>query len=572
VLLSALFQGLFITLDAFFSDEGLVLVAASDVAEGRVLYRDCYVPVTPAVYWLEGLAFKLFGSRFLVSRGLMAALHAATVALVFVVAARFLSPRRAMLAGALAIPLQLWMWPHAHFFSYHALATAFCVLAIALALRVEAGPRRPGFAAALGAALGAGLWTKPNLALATGAGVLLYWLGAWLRSRVGPAPPRPRGLADLLREGLAVLAGIAAISAAPLGYLLATGSLAAMLRSLGALARIYGDVPADLFPSALPPTAQLDALRLYPGLLVPGLLSMALWEDPGLHYLLAHTGWLDGLVRLLYYAPLALWLALALAFARRLARRRWTPRDEAALLTFCAGGALYATIVPHPALHYMVPTLLPLLPLAVHLVSQAEEAARPRARAAIRLAAGGLLALYASASVAALALYLRIPRAPVPSPAGTLWMPRATARLWNDILGFVRERVPEGQAIFAYPYFPLLYFLAGRDHATPFVDLRPGSPGAGAEDEIIEGLERSRVEFVFYFVGSQYPSIEPFHEAYPRLARHLETRFEAVRDFVGPFGTYAEVRRRKARGEARAQAVSRAPGAAAPGHSPLRSR
>ena len=73
VVLSIAFQACFITLDAFFSDEGVVLVAAADLAEGGRLYRVSYVPVTPAVYLLQGAAFKLFGSRLLVSRALMCA-------------------------------------------------------------------------------------------------------------------------------------------------------------------------------------------------------------------------------------------------------------------------------------------------------------------------------------------------------------------------------------------------------------------------------------------------------------------------------------------------------------------
>ena len=545
VVLSLAFQACFITLDAFYSDEGVVLVASADVAEGRLLYRDCYVPVTPAVYWLQAFAFKLFGSHFLVSRALIAGVYAAGVALVFMIAASCLPLRRAALAGALAIPLQLWMWPHAQFFSYNALATAFCLLAIVLAGSLEAGPRRLRKACLLGAALGAGLWTKPNLALATGAGVLLYWLAAWLRSVVGRPPPRPRSLAELLREGSAVLAGILALSAPPLAYLFATGSFVGMLESLSALARIYGDVPTGLFPAPFPLTGQIEALRLNPGLVLPGVITTALWENPSVQYLLDHTGWIDLWVRLIYYAPVALLLALALAFAVRWLRRSWTRDDEAALLTFCAGSFLYLTILPHPAMHYMVPTLLPLLPLAVYLEWRAQQALRPTLRTGLRIAGIALLALYAGASLTALGLYLSVPRAPVPSSAGTLWLHRSTAQVWNELFDYVRAEIPDGEPVFAYPYFPLLYFLTPHPHATRFVDLRPGSPGPDAEDEIIEAVEREQVKFVFYFVGTQYPGIEPWAEAYPRLQRYFESHFERIHEIRGAFGTYAEVRRRK---------------------------
>ncbi len=137
-LASITFQASFITLDAFPSDEGLVLVAAEDVSKGRLLYRDCYVPVTPGVYLIQGLAFKLFGSSFLVSRVLMSVVYALCVVLTFAIATGCLPLRQATLTGVLAIFLQVWMWPHAQFFSYNALAILFCVLAIRLAWSITA--------------------------------------------------------------------------------------------------------------------------------------------------------------------------------------------------------------------------------------------------------------------------------------------------------------------------------------------------------------------------------------------------------------------------------------------------
>jgi hypothetical protein len=193
----------------------------------------------------------------------------------------------------------------------------------------------------------------------------------------------------------------------------------------------------------------------------------------------------------------------------------------------------------------MIPTLLPLLPLGVYLWGWLEQAARPLPRRTLRFAGALAVLLYAGSSLALLGLYLSEPRAPVSSPAGTLWVPRPTARLWNEILDYARAEVPDEDPVFVYPYFPIFYFLTGLDHATRFVDLRPGSPGRGAEDEIIEELERQRVKVVFYFSGAQYPGIERWNEAYPRLQHYLETHFERVREFRGLLGSYAEVRRRR---------------------------
>ena len=61
----------------------------------------------------------------------------------------------------------------------------------------------------------------------------------------------------------------------------------------------------------------------------------------------------------------------------------------------------------------------------------------------------------------------------------------------------------------------------------------------------MNALEREEVDFVLYTVGSQYPGIERFENAYPRLHRYLVTRFEVDHIFQGPLETYAELRRRK---------------------------
>ena len=66
LLASVAFQASFITLDAFVSDEGIVLVAADDVANGRLLYRDTNIPLTPTVYcrdWRSNSSAATFSSR-----------------------------------------------------------------------------------------------------------------------------------------------------------------------------------------------------------------------------------------------------------------------------------------------------------------------------------------------------------------------------------------------------------------------------------------------------------------------------------------------------------------------------
>jgi hypothetical protein len=539
------FQSSFIMLDTFASDEGVVLVAAEDVANGKLLYRDVYVPVTPTVYLLEGLVFKLLGSEFWVSRLLAAALYAAIVVATFAVASICLPLGFATIAGVLTIPLEVWMWPHAQFFTYTPLAILFCVLSIALAWRLEQSPRRVRSAIYLGLALGFALWVKPNLGGAVGAGVLFYWLSAWLRSRMGLACMRPRSFATLFGEGLSVLLGVFIVTAVHVAYLVANGILVPMTESLLALGRIYGDVPQGLFPSLWPPFGQHDAIRNYPDLIVPGMFNGSLLGDLRLDYLMKYTGWIDFFVRLVYFTPIGLYFISAVALLEWIRRGSWSSRREAALLIWLTGVCLLLTIIPHPAVHYLTPTLITVIVLGAFLVSEAQTSPYRRLRVATLAASGIGACVFLAASVGLLSLYIMRPRTTLETPAGTLWQDPRTTRLLEQILDYSRENIPEDEAVFVAPYYPLYYYLTKREHPSRFIDLRPGSPGREFEDEIILELERAGVEHVLYMKGSQYAGIERFENAYPRLHHYMIQRFEHEKSFDSFFGPYGEFRRRK---------------------------
>jgi len=544
-LASMSFQASFITLDVFASDEGVVLVAAEDVANGKLLYRDVYVPVTPTVYLLEGLVFKLIGSEFWLSRMLAALLYSGIVVATFIIASACLPLRFATLAGALTIPLEVWMWPHTQFFTYTPLAIFFCVLSIALAWHLEQSSRRVRSAIGLGLALGLALWIKPNLGGAAGAGVLFYWLSGWLRSALGLSCMRPRSFSTLFFEGLAVLLGVFAVTAVHVIYLAANGILLPMTEAILALGRIYSDVPQDLFPTPWPPFGQLDAIRNHPDLIVPGMFFGSLFGDIRFGFLMKYSGWIDFFARLVYFTPIILYALSAIALFEWNRRGSWSPRREAAVLIWLSGVFVMLTIIPHPAVHYLTPTLTTAVVLAVFLGAEAYASSHRRLRFVTLATLGVGVSVYLAASVGLLGVYMMRPRAPLETQAGTIWQDPATTMVLEQILDYSRENIPESELVFVVPYYPLYYYLTKREHPSRFVDLRPGSPGRDFEDEIILELEEAGVEHVLYMKGSQYQGIERFANAYPRLHHYIIMRFELEKGFTTQFGDYGEFRRRK---------------------------
>src|SRR5262249_4006362 len=155
------------------------------------------------------------------------------------------------------------------------------------------------------------------------------------------------------------------------GYLAATGTFREMVEALRALSAIYSDLPPELFPKLFPFTAQSEALRMNPLLVVPGLFNAAFMWDATYQYLVRYTAWMDALVRVVYYAPIAVHLAAAVYLARRLWRRTWSPADDATLLVLLVSAGLFITVIPHPAVHYLLPTQVQASVLAAVLAARA---------------------------------------------------------------------------------------------------------------------------------------------------------------------------------------------------------
>jgi len=545
---SVAFQSSFITLDAFISDEGIVLLAADDIAKGRLLFRDINVPLTPGAYLIQGLVFEVFGSHFLVSRALACLVNALCVVMVFALALTFLPTRRAALAGMLTVPLQVWMWPHAQFYSYNQLTVLLCLVALRCAWSIEAGGgKRSAFV--FGTVLAAALWTKPNLPVAIGAGVLVYWISCWLRSVLGKPCPRPRGFALIFSEGLTTLAGIIVASIPMILYLAAVGIFDDMVDAVIAITQIYSDSPTGLFPGLFPPLEQLDALRLSTGLVMPGMLInpfSQIGRSPMYHHIVLFTGWVDFFLRVVYYLPIALYGMTALILARRLRKGAWTLETEAALLVFFGALLLYLSNISFAAIHYIMPTLLPLGALGVFAYEDIRNTHTKNWRTRLlRWGSRAGTTTYVVLSLVAVAGYIDEPRAPVPTTRGTFQVSEQTASLWNQILEHTDRVIEPGEEIFVVPYFPLYYFMSDRDHPSRYVALGPGLPGMEAEDEIIGQLETDRVAFALNVYGAEYIGLEKFENAYPRLQHYLDTQYELEHRFEGSFSDYADLLRRR---------------------------
>ena len=194
------------------ADESYMLVEASRVAAGEVLYRDIFWFAMPGAHWLLAAAFALFGTTITTAKLFIAVVNALTVVLAFA-AARTLGVRAAV---AVLPPLAFLAaaqpaWPYV---SPHWVSTAL-LMALVLALAPPSALERRRRLVLAGMALGAlgavHQQKAPVLAVSVAIAILL---ASWMR--------RPPDAPGAFRRLALVAAGTLVVLAPVLGVLFAT--------------------------------------------------------------------------------------------------------------------------------------------------------------------------------------------------------------------------------------------------------------------------------------------------------------------------------------------------------------
>jgi len=179
-------------------DEKQFVEIAHHLAAGDGYVSDSY-RANPALPFLLGLIFRIFGESYLVARIVQGLLGALTCLLLCDVGERLVDRATGILAG---FWLALYL-PHiylAGFFYAEALATFAVVLALDLAVRAVEGQGRRAVALAAGAGLGFAGLTRPVLLMCAPAIVLAWLLGG----------DSPTGGRTMLRRRLALTLTLAA--------------------------------------------------------------------------------------------------------------------------------------------------------------------------------------------------------------------------------------------------------------------------------------------------------------------------------------------------------------------------
>jgi hypothetical protein len=281
------------------NDDGWWLQAVLRMRDGEVLYRDVWVFYAPLVYHAIDWIFALTGPSMLAGRVFFALCIAASAAMTYRLARRFVAPAWAWIPPAVHA-LAPGPWHKA----YYGMATVAILLCTARALERTTAWRF----GALGGVVGIVLATRQDLGL--------LGLAIALGAAVVPAlcvPVADRAPAPALRRVLAVVAGVALPVAPVLAAYASAGALGDLYEA--AFVRAFGQSGAhpDSIGRALAPATFAQAPQ----------------------------GRAVGVLMLL---PIPLYAALGAVAVRRFARRPADPRNLllGALLLFGVAGLLQA--------------------------------------------------------------------------------------------------------------------------------------------------------------------------------------------------------------------------------------
>lgn len=507
-------------------DEGYMLALAEDVRRGRVLYRDVYVdaPLPAAFYLLAGW-FGLVGSSVWASRLLAVGIFATLVGVVVRLAAEVLPRAGTIAVAVLLLCYRLWAFPHWQVYSYSSVAATAASAAAMLVL--TAGPR-PRRLVAAGMVAGVAILSKQDYGLAVaGALGLALALVALLFHRRARLRTAIRHVGAFASGGLLVVLPVLAAFAL-------AGALPALIRQ-SVLVPLRG-AASGAYPG-LPPLspflAQDPVLREQIGSYLPSILLTLRWEAIAAGWAYRDTFLWDAGLKLVYYAPLALWalgaatwLAAALRAAGPAALRRAARR---LILLAWAGGFLLAFNRPRDWVHLMM-VYPPILVLGPVLAWDATRRLRPLPRAALLAPAAGALALLTAVTLPLGAELRRAFDVPVGGARGGVMTDGRHGPIVRDVLAWIEAAAPPGVPVPVYPTQPMLGFLAGRETAGGFHVIWPFQT-PDRDERVIADLEARGIDVLVYSL-SQYAHLGSFRENAPRLFDHLVDHYEIGATFT----------------------------------------
>ncbi|MFN0149347.1 MAG: ArnT family glycosyltransferase [bacterium] len=461
-----------------YDDEGYLLEGVTRLLDGQVIYRDFHHTYAPGRFYMFAALFKLFGEDLLVVRAAWVVMRAGIVVLAWLFARRLVGGAYAWIAplGLLAAP---GPW-HKSFFHLFLVGAALAASAL-----FSRGGRRASFWT--GALVATAILFRQDVGVAAAGAIGLYWL-------IRRAPDVPRVSAPLL------LAGFAAVLAAPLAYFISQNALGPLLVKVfvaGVRDNRTNELP---FPPLLPliPSGAPDARAVFSLLFVKVLyyvppVSFALYGAT-----LAATALRNR--ALPQPAPFFLLLLGAAGFSQVLARSDLPHLLQAIGLVYFVWAiavASAARALPKQfslAVAALAAVLVPAT-LTLGFFWLARSSATPAG--ATYLTSAGVMMTAENATGAFVSLP-RVERTRLELPRARVDVPPALAAIVGEAGSFIEEHTAPGDYFLTLPGYQLLYFLFDRRNPTHFPHVRRAFESRDEEDRYMADIEDHQTRYIFF--------------------------------------------------------------------------
>jgi hypothetical protein len=446
-------------------DEGYILSQAAAMLDGKVLYRDLDLFVSPGIWYLVAGLFSLAGTEILVTRWAAASCLLATMLVCRRIVAEVGGPRWGDVAPVVIAVFAMWAFPAWSFAFYSPWATLFALIGLACVLSWMRSDRTV-WLLACGVACGLSLVFKQNYGAFAAIGCGIAIATDLALRRPGPTSVTTWVIA-VLRLGVPVMIGFASLLLPLVALLWYQGALPAAYDSL-VLRPFQGFVDSHSIPYlAFGDIGSFQQLRRSFGYIYRAV-PMSVTDISS-----RWPGWALWIVDLLHWG--LYWLPPALSLGVLV--RTWRCRERAsiqdrALLAISAFSLIYFLgVFPRADLNHLINVFQPMLCLATATAAVAFGAGLSAATPLRRAAALTCLLVFAGYSVVAAAWMNDIRKLfafPVTAPRGGVLVSQIDATLINAEVALIQDLVPAGESTFAIPGLSMIPFLAERPMPTRF--------------------------------------------------------------------------------------------------------
>lgn len=515
-----------------FFDEGVIFNSAEFVLDGGVLYKEKVGAITPGIFYLLALLYKIFGVSFLISRYAMAVVFSLTALLVFLISRQLMDDRIAFLAALVFVVHRVWAFPVWNYMGYAPFAIFFLCLALYFLFKFTDDPRS-WIACIVGLLVATAALFKQDYGAFAAMGLFFYFF-FWPNLRSESLTRNDAGFSRI-KIMTAYVSGGAVLGLLVFIFFMLKGAHVDLLQNtlLVPLTRETGRETTGLIP--ILPLLHVDHfVREHWFEYAPSLTFTRLWFNwqnrlpPG--FLFAKTPVWDILLKLIHYLPYLASFVVAVMLARRYIKKDISTAHEKMLAVLVVEVAILLTQHEPFDFAHLMQMYLPVFILVAFIVDALIK--RISQRKGLMYAVSGalsiLLVVYLFQSITLASFVVTHYSAKLEGPRANIYLMQNDRDSLAEALRFISENTSSDDPIFVVPYHSLFYFLSDRPNPTRYENLWPVKAFDNMDQEIIKDLEEKKVQYIIEF-PQKHAVIGSYRSFDPDMAWYIEYNYAVER-------------------------------------------